>query len=112
MRLEVSPWESLSSEPMTLEAIRKRYEPASHYRVSRNAYDAGISFAGTGRAGRLYVLSGRCSKSVGNWKAELGPATFVDCPGGDFLFSVIGDGPVTLVNVWEIPEPYRQKDDA
>lgn len=112
MQLEVAQWESLSSESMSLDAIRKQYEPAARYRVSRNGYDAGVSFPGTGRAGRLYVLSGSCSKSVGDWKAELGPGTFVDFPGGDYLFSVIGDEPVTLVNVWEIPEPYRQKDNT
>ena len=110
MQLEVAQWESMSSEPMTLEAIRGLYTPASHYRVSRNGYDAGVSFPGTGKAGRLYVLSGRCSKSVGDWSAELGPGSFVDFPGGDFVFSVIGDEPVRLVNVWEIPERYRQKD--
>lgn len=103
MQLEVAQWESLSSEPMSLEAIRRLYEPANHYRVSRNSYDARVSFPATGRAGRLYVLSGRCSKSVGGWKAELGPGTFIDFPGGDFVFSVIGDEPVKLVNVWEIP---------
>ncbi len=112
MQLEVALWESLSTEPMSLEAIRSLYTPASHYRVSRNGYDAGVSFPGTGKAGRLYVLAGRCSKSVGDWSAELGPGSFVDFPGGDFVFSVIGDEPVKLVNVWEIPERYRQKDAA
>jgi hypothetical protein len=110
MQPEVEHWESLTTDPMSLEAIRSLYKPASHYRVSRNGYDGGVSFPGTGRAGRLYVLSGRCSKSVGDWKAELGPGTFVDFPAGDYVFSVIGSEPVKLVNVWEIPERYRQTD--
>ena len=111
MKLVIAQWESLSSEPMSLEAIRNLHQPASHYRVSRNGYDAGVSFPGTGKAGRLYVISGRCSKSVGACEAELGPGTFVDFPGGDYVFSVVGDEPVKLVNVWEIPERYRQKDE-
>ena len=112
MQLEVAQWESISSEPISLEAIRDLYKPASHYRVSRNGYDTGVSFPGTGMAGRMYVLSGCCSKSVGDWSAELGPGSFVDFPGGDYVFSVIGNEPVSLVNVWEIPECYRQKDAA
>lgn len=110
MQVEVAPWESLSSEPISLEVIRDLYLPASHYRVSRNGYDAGVTFSGTGKAGRVYVLSGRCSKSVGGWKAELGPGSFVDFPGGHYVFSVVGDEPVRIVDVWQIPEAYRRKD--
>jgi len=108
----VAQWKALSSEPISLEAIRSLYQPASHFRVSRNGYDAGMTFAGTGKAGRLYVISGHCSKSVGSWKAVLGPGTFVDFPAGDYEFSVVGDEPVKLAYVWEIPEQYRRKADS
>lgn len=108
MPSEVTAWSTLSSEPISVEEVRRLYVPASSYRVSRNGYDAGVSFPGTGKAGRIYVLSGRCTKVVGDWRAELGPGTFVDFPTGDYVFAVVGDEPVRMVNVWEIPEQYRQ----
>lgn len=109
MPSEVTPWSTLSHAPISVAEIQRLYVPQANYRVSRNGYDAGVSFAGTSRAGRIYVLSGRCAKVVGAWRAELGAGTFVDFPAGDFTFTVVGEEPVRLVNVWEISERYRQK---
>lgn len=109
MQAEVTPWSALSNEPISLEEVRRLHMPAANFKVSRNGYDAGVTFPGTGRAGRIYVLSGRCVKTFGDWRAELGPGTFVDFPAGDYTFAVLGDEPVRFVNVWEIPEQYRQK---
>lgn len=105
-------WSELSLEPLSLEAIRELHAPPSHYRISPNKYEAGVSFPGTSRAGRLYVLSGACSKQVGEWEVSLQAGMFADFPAGDFEFKVLGEQHVSMVNVWPIPEQYRAKDDA
>jgi len=102
-------WSEISQEPLTLEAVRELHVPPSHYRISPNRYAAGIAFPGTGRAGRLYVLSGACSKKVGAWEVTLQAGMFADFPDGDHNFEVLGECPVQLVYVWLIPEKYRTK---
>lgn len=113
---EASPWTLVSQESMSIEAIRRLHLPANHFHVSRNKYEEGVTFSGTRRAGRMYVLSGRCLQYAGlylqavqAWNAELGPGSFIDFPAGDFTFRVLGDAPVTLVCVWEIPARYRRE---
>ena len=105
-------WSEISQTPLTLEAIRELHVPLSHYRISPNRYEAGVAFLGTGRAGRLYVLSGACSKRVSLWQVALRAGMFVDFPTGDFEFEVQGEQHVQLVNVWLLPEQYRAKNDA
>jgi hypothetical protein len=105
-------WFELSPEPPSLEAVRSLYAPLSHYRISPMRYAAGVSFPGASRAGRLYVLSGACSMSVGEWRASLKAGTFADFPAGQFKFEVLGDQEVSLVNVWLIPELYRDSSNA
>ena len=108
----MNQWSEISPDPLTVEAIRERHTPQSHYRISPNRYASGTFFIGSSRAGRIYVLSGSCSKNVGAWSVTLGPGAFADFPAGDFTFQVLGDQEVQLVNVWSIPEPYRAKGDA
>lgn len=112
MTAKVHHWSEISRAPLTLEAIREMYVPPSHHRISPNRYEAGVAFSGTSRAGRLYVLSGACSKKVGEWGAVLHAGMYADFPAGSFEFKVLGEQQVRLVNVWLIPEEYGAKGDA
>jgi hypothetical protein len=105
-------WSELSPEPLSLEAVRELHAPPSHYRISPRRYEAGVSFPGSSRAGRLYVLSGACTKQVGEWRVSLRADMFADFPAGNYDFKVLGDQQVSLVYVWLIPEQYRAKSDA
>jgi hypothetical protein len=107
MNLPVRSWSELSCESISLEAIRKLHTPPSHFRISRYQYTAGTALPGIAHAGRCYVLSGRCSFTVGDWQAEIVSAAYADLPSGSHELLVPGDDPVELVWVWEIPEPYR-----
>lgn len=100
-------WGEISSQPISLEAIRGMYMPASHFRVSRNRYAKGVAFCGSAKAGRIYVLSGQCALTVGAWHAGLAPERFSDFPAGSFEFQVTGESEVHLVKVWAIPERFR-----
>lgn len=95
-------WAEISREPISIDVIRELHTPASQHRISTNRYEAGVTFRGTHRAGRLYVLSGSCSLRTGEWQAEILASTLVDFPAGDFEFEVLGDEPVQLVKVWFI----------
>ena len=112
MTAAIHHWSEISRAPLTFEAIRQLHAPVSHFRVSASRYEPGVAFPGASRAGRLYVLSGACSKKVGEWEAGLQAGTFVDFPAGNFEFKVLGEQEVHLVNVWLIPEEYRAKRDA
>ncbi len=109
MEVKAVSWRSLSEKPISIDAIRRLHLPESHYRVSQYSCDVGVRFLATGKAGRLYVVSGHCVQSSVDWRAELGSGMFVDFPAGHYTFEVIGDEPASIVNVWEIPEPYRVK---
>jgi hypothetical protein len=105
-------WNEISKSSLSLEALRELHAPSSHYRISPNRYEAGVVFSGSSRAGRLYVLAGSCSKTVGSWHIELGAGMFVDYPSGSFHFAVEGTQGVQLVNVWLLPEGYRGQSEA
>jgi hypothetical protein len=105
-------WSELSPESLSLEAIKKLHAPPSHYRISPRRYEAGTTFPGTSRAGRLYVLAGACTMQVGEWRASLLAGMFADFPAGHFEFKVLGNLAVSLVDVWLIPEQYRANSNA
>lgn len=94
-------WDEVSAEPLTLEAIRRLHPDASKFRVSPNRYEAGARFPGSRRTGRVYILSGACRLQQSGFTTELQTGMFCDFPGSAFEFTVTGDGPVELVNVWK-----------
>ena|SRR5215469_6424961 len=108
----VQPWNVLCDESISIEAIRSLHTPPSRFRISPSKFPVGTAFPGGSIAGRIYVLSGRCSRTVGDWRVELAPATFADFPAGGYEFQVLGDEAVELVNVYELPELFWKKRDA
>lgn len=96
-------WSDIYSTPLTLEAIRALHVPSSQYRISPKSYEAHIVVPGVSMAGRLYVLSGACVKTVGAWNASLEAGMFADFPKGDYQIEVGGEQRVRLVYVWPIP---------
>jgi len=94
-------WGDVSTEPLTLEAIGRLFPDVSKFRVSRNGYKAGARFPSSHQAGRMYVLSGACRLQQGDLATELQAGMFYDFPAGTFEFTVCGEEPVELVNVWK-----------
>lgn len=96
-------WSDIYSASLTFEAIRALHLPSSHYRISLKSYEAHIIVPGASIAGRLYVLSGACLKTVGAWNVSLEAGMFADFPKGDYQVEVCGEQEVQLVYVWPIP---------
>lgn len=96
-------WSDIYSTPLTLEAIRALHLPSSHYRISPKNYEAPAVVPGASIAGRLYVLSGACVRTVGAWSVSLEAGMFVDFPEGDYQVEVRGEQQAQLVYVWAIP---------
>lgn len=96
-------WSDVYTIPLTLEAIRALHMPPSQYRISPKNYEAHIVVPGVSIAGRLYVLSGACVKTVGAWSVSLGAGMFADFPEGDYQIEVCAEQGVQLVYVWPIP---------
>ena len=101
---EPSKWDEATYGPMSLESIRRLFQPESHYRVSWNTFPAGTAFNGWSRAGRRYIIDGGCTIRTAGHSWDLSAGEFLDLPEGDYLFSVTGESSVELVSVWELPE--------
>ena len=111
MHVTARSWAEISPLDLTLDAIRAMHSPASHYAIRPNRYDAGVAVSGRSMAGRLYVLEGSCSRTVGPWTAMLRKGMFVDYSAGAYEFKVLGMSEVRLVNVWLLPERLWAADD-
>ncbi len=105
---EPSKWDEATYGPMSLESIRRLFQPESRCHVGWNRYPAGATFNGWSRAGRRYIISGGCRIESGEQTWELLAGEFLDVPEGDYHFSVCEESPVELVSVWELPESLRQ----
>ena len=101
---EPSKWDEATYGPMSLESIRRLFQPESHYRVSWTKYPAGAAFNGWSRAGRLSIIDGGFTIRTAGHSWDLSTGEFLDVPEGDHFFSVTGESSVELVWVWELPE--------
>ena len=103
---EPSKWDEATCGLMSLESIRRLFQPESHYRVSWNRYPAGATFNGWWSAGRLYIIAGGCTMTTPEQSWDISAGEFLDVPEGDYLFSVTGESSVELVSVWKLPESF------
>jgi hypothetical protein len=110
MKNQIGNWKDISSEPISVENIRKQHQPENHYRFSWNKYEPKSWFDGYQIEGRIYVLTGYCSISIGKEDWQKCSEQFLHFPNGKFHFSVFGEFPVEIVKVWEIREKYRFKE--
>ena len=101
---EPGKWDEATSGRISLESIRLLFQPESRYRMSWNSYPAGATFSGWSRAGRRYVISGRCVIGLAGRSWELSGGEFLDLPEGNYQLSVSGGSPVELISVRELPE--------
>jgi hypothetical protein len=92
---------------LTEQALRLKYLPAWHHRISLYRYEAGAKYQGKARAGDLYVLEGRCRIRWDETECILNELDFVTCPAGDFRFEVLGDRSCVVVQVWLVPPEVR-----
>jgi hypothetical protein len=105
-------WDEGARGPLTVRAVRGQHQPTEHFRISLSAHASGDAFTGTSRAGRVYVIYGRCEYHIGDQRWVLSAPCFVDLPAGDFRFSVPGDCDVMQVRVWELPPEVWPKSDS
>jgi len=111
-------WTELSSEPMSVDAIRRLYVPAEKYRISPNTYEARTCLPGIlGLECVVHVLSGRCqyrsdADAAPAWSVTLEAGEVGTLPPGRYTFQVLDDMPVRLVDVFELPEKVRRKPKA
>ena len=101
---EPSKWDEATYGPMSLESIRRLFQPESRYRVSWKKYPAGDAFKEWSAAGRRYIISGSCmirgAGSVGLYPR----ASFSACL-RRLLVLVPGEAPVELAPS-ELPESF------
>ena len=99
-------WDFDRLGPPSLEAVRQLHQPATHFRVSLFRCQAGETFAGSMRAGRIYVIAGSCSFTHDQTTLGLQAGDIADLPIGDYTFCALGSGPVEYVMAWELPPEF------
>jgi hypothetical protein len=105
--LEIGRWNVQQDGALTEHALRQKYLPAWHHRISIYRYEVGAKFEGTARSNDLYVLEGRCRISWREDECVLDALDLVTCPAGDFQFEVLGDRRCVVVQVWLLPPEFR-----
>ena len=98
----VSRWRDTHTEELSLATLRKLHGPPTKYRVSRYEYPVGTSFPGRMLSARCFVISGACQYHF-DVDVALRGGDWTDLPSGSYVFRTVGDCPVELVLVWEIP---------
>jgi quercetin dioxygenase-like cupin family protein len=102
-------WTALHSFPMTLEVIRTLHGAPSRSRVSLYRYSPGQEVSGRSRAGRLYVLSGKCLVRNDEEENDLVEGDVMDFAEGGYHLKADDEGGATCVWAWELPESFRIK---
>lgn len=111
MTLKKFRWSSVSSLPISLEAIRTLHQPASAYRVEERSYPPGTYFHGTSVAGRVYVLDGVFEVALDNnpdYFSEGCAGEYIEKPGGAYRARVSSPSGARTVTALEIPPKYRR----
>jgi hypothetical protein len=97
---------------MALEAIKALHVPEERFRISPASYPAGVTFRGSSRAGRIYVLSGACRYVFGDLEFNLQAGSLAEVPEGGYGFETVGSVEVRLVRVYELPLEFWPSDRA
>jgi mannose-6-phosphate isomerase-like protein (cupin superfamily) len=83
--------------------------PARQFRVSPERYPSREVVHGiTARAGRFYILRGRCRITYPDESVELAPGDVADLAEGTHSLEVLGDADLEAVAVWELPFAVRE----
>jgi hypothetical protein len=107
MNPEPNKWDETILGKMSLENIRKLYQPESHYRLTWNKYPSETKFVGWDPKRRLFVIYGSCSITVNEYSINLCAGEFADISEGFYRGKVSLHSQVEIVSVWEIPKQYR-----
>jgi hypothetical protein len=106
MKIIKNSWSDISKEPISNDAIRALHLPTETYtyRFSPHEYKSGVRFLETvGMPHLVYVLSGNCKFEYDDQHFPLKTAELAEKGKGKYWFDVVGDEPVKIVNVFQIP---------
>jgi hypothetical protein len=96
-------WSSLSSEPISEEAIRALHQPQKKFKFYVNIVEAGKSL--TTKAGHefvLYVLSGSCKTSLEGIDLTLSASELITLEKGSYVFDVLGNEELKVIKVFSL----------
>ncbi|MFP6819481.1 hypothetical protein [Acinetobacter sp.] len=108
--IDIKYWNDLTDEPLTLENVKKRYTPASKYRIQFNFREPRRSSNGfwqkTSGFITYYIQKGTVIFKNEETLEEvtLGPGCIVKLPGGDYECKVISEIRLEFIQVLELPD--------
>lgn len=108
--LNLKKWNDLTDEPLTLENVKKRYTHTGKYRIQSNQWDPVDSINGfwahSSGITTYYIQEGTMSFRNRDTDEEIivSPGDIIKLPRGDYVFKVVGNIRVELIQVSELPE--------
>ncbi|MRT38438.1 hypothetical protein GJV03_14815 [Acinetobacter sp. RIT698] len=115
--LNLKKWNDLTDEPLTLENVKKIYDPLKVYRVQYNHWDPANSINGfwakTAGYTTYYIQQGTIIFINEETKEEVtaGPGCIVKLPRGDYLFRITSDIRLEFIQVLEWPDGWPKNKD-
>ena len=104
--MQIKKWNEAEFGRMTTDKIRSLYKPENRFFVRWNKYESEAEFSGASAARVFYLLRGSCEVKIADEIFHIRAGEYVDLPKGEYDFKVIGNVPVELVSVWELPERF------
>lgn len=103
MNMNIKRWSDISSDPISIEAIRARHLPQENFKLYMNTYEAGKNFsAKAGHAFVLYVLAGSCKITMDDSEVTLHASQLITLEKGSYAFDVLGNEELKLVKVFSL----------
>ncbi|WP_445115537.1 cupin domain-containing protein [Acinetobacter sp. WZC-1] len=103
-------WNDLTDEPLTLENVKKRYIHTGNYRIQSNHWNPTDSINGfwahSSGITTYYIQKGTMLFRNRDTLEDITVSTgdIIRLPRGDYIFKVVGDTRVELIQVSELPE--------
>jgi len=111
--LNTKNWNDFTDEPLTLENVKKRYTHTGNYRIQSNHWNPADSlngfWASSSGITTYYIQKGimlfRNRDTLEEVTVSAGD--IISLPRGDYIFKVLGDTRVELIQVSELPEGWN-----
>jgi hypothetical protein len=96
-------WSNISSEPMSEEAIRARYQPQKKYRFYVNTIEAGGSLpAKAAHDFDIYVLAGSLKTQIEGIDLTMSSSEMITLEKGSYTIEALGDEELKIMKVFSL----------
>lgn len=112
MNLEKKSWHSVSTEAISLAAIKNRHTPANHFRFLQNTYQPMTPFkVHVGQPHFMYVIIGQCKIESNENELMMQGGEFAYINPGDYFFHIMNEEEMKFIRVYKLPASFIDQND-